>query len=48
MADPKAQIEAELESIERVLALLPRPETWPALSKLELAGVGALLHNFYN
>lgn len=50
MRDPRARarVEAEFESIEDVLSLLPRPEMSSALSKLELVGVGALLHNFYN
>jgi uncharacterized protein YutE (UPF0331/DUF86 family) len=48
MADTREKIEAELENIERVLADLPRPDSLKKLSSLELAGVAALIHNFYN
>ena len=42
------QVEAEFENIERVLAEMPNCESLPGLSPLELAGVAALIHNFYN
>jgi hypothetical protein len=46
MADLPQKLEAEFENIERTLAELPQGSV--GLSKLELAGVGALLHGFYN
>jgi len=48
MADAREKIEAELENIERVLADLPSPDSLKKLSSLEMAGVAALIHNFYN
>jgi uncharacterized protein YutE (UPF0331/DUF86 family) len=48
MAEQREQVEAELENIERVLAELPDYKSLPKLSTLELAGVAALIHNFYN
>ena len=48
MAKISEKIEAELENIEHVLADLPDQERMKNLSTLELAGVAALLHNFYN
>jgi len=47
MADCKEKVLAETEAIERVLAELPDCEL-SELSTLELAGVAALIHNFYN
>jgi uncharacterized protein YutE (UPF0331/DUF86 family) len=48
MVSAREKIEAEFENIERVLADLPKSDSLKRLSSLELAGVAALLHNFYN
>lgn len=48
MAEVHERIEAEFENIERAVAELPGSDSLPNLSSLELAGVAALIHNFYN
>ena len=47
MADCRERVLAELEAVEKVLAELP-DRALSELSALELAGVAALIHNFYN
>ncbi len=48
MAEVHERVEAEMENIRRVVAELPGSDSLASLSSLELAGVAALIHNFYN
>jgi hypothetical protein len=48
MASLREKAESEFANIEKTLAALPPAEQLPELSVLELAGVAALLHSFYN
>jgi hypothetical protein len=47
MPDYRLRIEVEYESLERTLSALP-DKPLSELTELELAGVAAMLHNFYN
>jgi len=47
MDDLSERIRIELENIDRVFNEMPLYSKLPNLSSLELAGVAALLHNFY-
>lgn len=48
MAKVHELVEAELENIGQVIAELPGADSIPNLSSLELMGVAALIHSFYN
>ena len=48
MADLSEKIAAELENIDGVLKRMPPADALPDLSELEIAGVSALIHSYYN
>ena len=48
MAELKECLEAELENIQKILSQLPPVSKFSSLNGLELAGVAALIHHFYN
>jgi len=48
MANLSVRIHVELENINNLFIEMPSHSKLPRLSPLELAGVAALLHNFYN
>ena len=48
MAEQREMIEAEIEQVTNLILELPDAKSLNRLSRLELAGVAALVHNFYN
>lgn len=48
MANLSQKIQIELENIDEIFEELPNHTELPKLSTLELAGVAAFLHNYYN
>lgn len=48
MVNLSQKIQIELENIDEIFENLPNHTDLPKLSTLELAGIAAFLHNFYN
>ena len=48
MAKLAERVNAEFENIDAVVARVPSESELPNLSDLELAGVAAMVHSFYN
>ncbi len=48
MDDLQNRIKVEIENIDEIFNELPHYSKLPKLTTLELAGVAALLHNYYN
>lgn len=48
MANLAEHLTAELENMEGLLSRVPDAESLPGLSELELAGVAAMVHSYYN
>lgn len=48
MAEIKEKVSAEMENIETIIVELKKVSALSNVSSIELAGIGAFLHNFYN
>ena len=48
MTNLEERLEIEFENIEKTFREFPPSRTCSSLSNIEIAGVGALLHNFYS
>ncbi len=48
MTELEDRIDSEFENIDAILHELSQVHECSSLSTLELAGIGALIHNFYN
>ena len=48
MASLRRHIDVEIDNIHKILDKFPSAQSLPNLSELELAGVAALVHSFYN